>query len=101
MTTLAELAKLEGYTLIIDDNAADSPDCLGLPQRDELCAQACRNNVVRMRSGLRERDAFYAVAHEIAEHRCDFTGHTQLLWREQLSIMSRWCARLSDCQVKP
>lgn len=94
--TLAELVKLEGYTLIIDDNAADHPEALGQPQRDELCAQACRGNVIRMRSGLRERDAWYPVSHEIAEDRTDFTGHTQKLWREQLNILARWCARLSD-----
>ncbi len=98
---LAELTRLEGYELIIDDQAADHPDALGTPQRDELCAQACRGNVIRMRAGLRERDAFYAVAHEIAEHRCDFSGHTQLLWREQLCIMARWCARLAAGQAKP
>ncbi len=100
MITLADLAELEGYELIIDDNAADHPERLGLPQRDELCAQACKGNVIRMRSGLRERDAFYAVSHEIAEDRCDFSGHTQLLWREQLQIMSRWCRRLWAAQGK-
>lgn len=94
MMTLRDLARYEGYELIIDDNAADHPDAKGLPQRDELCAQACSGNVIRMRSGLRERDAFYAVAHEIAEDRCDFSGHTQLLWREQTAIQARWCARL-------
>lgn len=94
MRTLVELAKAEGYDLVIDDGAADHPDALGLPQRDELCAQACKGNVIRIRSGLSESDAFYAVAHEIAEDRCDFSGHTQRLWREQTSIMARWCARL-------
>lgn len=94
MLTLRELAMFEGYELIIDDNAADHPDAKGLPQRDELCAQACAGNVIRMRSRLRQRDAFYAVAHEIAEDRCDFSGHTQILWREQTAIQARWCARL-------
>lgn len=99
--TLRDLARMEGYELVIDDHAADHPDALGTPQRDELCAQACKGNVIRVRSGLRERDAYYAVAHEIAEDRCDFSGHTQRLWREQLSIMSRWCARLADAQGAP
>lgn len=92
---LAELVKLEGYTLVIDDAAADHPDLLGTPQRDELCAQACKGNVIRMRSGLEEHDAWYPVSHEIAEDRTDFKGHTQKLWREQLNILSRWCARLA------
>lgn len=93
--TLADLVRLEGYTLVIDDHAADHPDALGLPQRDELCAQACKGNVIRITSSLRERDAWYPVSHEIAEHRNDFSGHTQRLWREQLNILSRWCARLA------
>lgn len=96
MQRLIELARREGYTLVIDDNAADNPDALGLPQRDELCAQACKGNIIRIRSGLPERDAYYAVAHEIAEDRCDFTGHHQRLWREQTAIMARWCARLAE-----
>lgn len=92
---LAELVRLEGYELIIDDNASEHPDALGTPQRDALCAQACKGNVIRMRSGLRERDAWYAVSHEIAEDRCDFSGHTQLMFREQLNILARWCCRLA------
>lgn len=40
--------------------------------------------------------AFYPVSHEIAEDRCGFTGHHQLLWREQLNILARWCARLQE-----
>lgn len=97
---LKELVAREGYTLIIDDDAANNSDALGLPQMDELCAQACKGNVIRMRSGLREEHAFYAVAHEIAEDRCDFTGHHQLLWREQTAIMARWCARLWKAQAE-
>ena len=98
MMNLMELARMEGYELVIDDNAPDHPDALGAPQRDELCAQACKGNVIRIRSGLREEHAFYAVAHEIAEDRCDFTGHHQLLWREQTAIMARWCSRLFKAQ---
>ena len=90
--TLAELVAREGYTLVIDDHAPDHPEALGTPQRDELCAQACKGNVVRMRSSLPPERAFYAVSHEIAEDRCDFTGHHQLLWREQLNILARWCS---------
>ncbi len=96
--TLADLVKREGYTLIIDDAAADHPEAKGTPQRDELCAQMCEGNVIRMRSGLNERDAWYPVSHEIAEDRCDFTGHNQKMWREQLNILSRWCARLAGAQ---
>ncbi len=95
---LRELTRREGYELLIDDAAADHPDALGTPQRDELCAQACKGNVIRMRSGLREQDAWYPVSHEIAEDRTDFSGHTQKLWREQLNILSRWCARLAEFQ---
>lgn len=91
---LKELVAREGYELVIDDNAADHPDALGTPQRDELCAQVCKGNIIRMRSGLREEHAFYAVSHEIAEDRSDFTGHHQLLWREQTQILARWCSRL-------
>jgi hypothetical protein len=90
---LIELVASEGYTLIIDDAAADHPDALGTPQRDELCAQACKGNVIRMRSGLSEEHGVYACAHEIAEDRSGFTGHHQLLWREQTAIMARWVAR--------
>ena len=93
-TMLTDLVARDGYTLVIDDNASEHPDALGLPQRDELCAQACRGNIIRMRSGLPVERAFYAVSHEIAEDRCDFTGHHQLLWREQLNILARWCTRL-------
>lgn len=101
MEKITALARLEGYTLIVDDHAADHPELLGLPQRDELCAQACRGNVIRIHSSVRERDAFYPVSHEIAEHRCDFSGHTQRLWREQLNILSRWCARLAAGTLEP
>jgi hypothetical protein len=92
---LHRLCLLEGYQLIIDENAADHPDALGAPQRDELCAQACKGNVIRMRPGVPPAAAFYAVSHEIAEDRTDFGGHTQLLFREQLNIVTRWCARLA------
>lgn len=95
MITLKELVTREGYTLIIDDAAPDHPEALGQPQRDELCAQACAGNIIRMRSGLPEEDAWYPVSHEIAEDRTDFKGHTQKLWREQLNILARWCARLA------
>lgn len=93
---LQELCRQEGYQLIIDDAASERPDILGTPQRDELCAQACRGNVIRMRSSLAPERAWYAVSHEIAEDRNDFSGHHQLLWREQLQILSRWCRRLAD-----
>lgn len=96
--TLADLVEREGYRLVIDDNAADSPDAMGTPQRDELCAQMCRGNVIRMRSGMLESLAWYPVSHEIAEDRTDFQGHTQKLWREHLNILSRWCARLAAAQ---
>jgi hypothetical protein len=95
MRHLTELVRREGWALIIDDHAADHPDALGTPQRDELCAQACKGNIIRMRSGLEEPEAWYPVSHEMAEERTDFRGHTQKLWREQLNILSRWCARLS------
>jgi hypothetical protein len=97
---LADLVQLEGYELVVDDNAADHPDALGMPQRDELCAQACKGNVIRMSSRLADNPAlaWYPVSHEIAEDRCDHSGHHQKLWREQLNILSRWCARLSKAQ---
>lgn len=63
---------------------------------DELCAQACAGNVIRMRPDLPPHAAWYPVSHEIAEDRTDFRGHTQLLWRTQLDILARWCSRLSD-----
>jgi len=94
MKTLEDLVRSEGYTLIIDDDAANHPEALGTPQRDELCAQVCKGNIIRMRSGLRDIDAFYPLSHEIAEDRCDFSGHTQKMWREQLNILARWCTRL-------
>lgn len=93
---LFELAAREGYTLVIDDGASERPDRLGAPQRDELCAQACRGNVIAIRSTLPLDRAFYAVSHEIAEDRSDYTGHHQLLWREQLQILARWCRRLAE-----
>lgn len=94
--TLKDLVAREGYALIIDDNAADHPEALGVPQRDELCAQVCKGNIIRMRSGLEDHVAWYPVSHEIAEDRTDFKGHTQKLWREQLNILSRWCMRLDE-----
>lgn len=92
--TLRALCKSEGFELIIDDGAPDRLDRLGEPQRDELCAQACQNNVIAVRSTLRPEFAFYAVSHEIAETRSGFTGHHQLLWREQCTVLARWCRRL-------
>ncbi len=91
---LFELAASEGWKLVVDDNAPDRPDILGTPQRDELCAQACKGQIIAIRSGLDMSDAFYAVSHEIAEARNDFTGHHQKVWREQCSILSRWCKKL-------
>jgi hypothetical protein len=99
--TLSDLVRLEGYTLVIDDAAPDHPEAKGHPQRDELCAQACAGNVIRIRSGIAERDSWYPVSHEIAEDRSDFSGHTQNMWREQLNILARWCARLAASQVRP
>jgi hypothetical protein len=87
---LADLVAREGYRLEIDANAADRPDALGLPQKDELCAQACRDNVVAIRPSVPEPFRVYPVSHEIAEDRCGFTGHHQALWREQLAILCRW-----------
>lgn len=95
---LVELAASEGWTLIVDDNAPDRSDALGTPQRDELCAQACQGQVVAIRPQLKLEHAFYAVSHEIAEARNDFTGHHQAVWREQCSILSRWCRRLHAAQ---
>lgn len=92
--TLRGLCKSEGFELTIDDCAPDRLDRLGEPQRDELCAQACQNNVIAVRSTLRPEFAFYAVSHEIAETRSGFTGHHQLLWREQCTVLARWCRRL-------
>lgn len=95
MIDLYTLTESEGWTLIVDENAPDRPDILGLPQRDELCAQACKNNIIAIRPQLKHIDAFYAVSHEIAEARHDFTGHHQHVWREQCSILSRWCRHLT------
>lgn len=92
---LFELAASEGWQLVVDDNASERPDALGTPQRDELCAQACKGNVVAIRSGLALDHAYYAVSHEIAEARHDFTGHHQAVWREQCSILARWCRKLN------
>lgn len=91
---LFELAKSEGWMLVIDDNASERPDALGTPQRDELCAQACEGQVIAIRSGLSLDFAYYAVSHEIAEARSGFTGHHQGVWREQCAILARWCRLL-------
>lgn len=96
---LSDLVESEGYRLVIDDNAADYPEALGTPQRDELCAQACKGRIIRMRSGLPEHAAFYAVSHEIAEDRNGFTGHHQAVWREQCAVLARWCKRLAANEV--
>lgn len=95
MLDLYTLTESEGWTLVVDENAPDRPDILGLPQRDELCAQACKNNVIAIRPSLKHIDAFYAVSHEIAEARYDFSGHHQHVWREQCNILSRWCRHIS------
>jgi hypothetical protein len=89
---LTELCLGEGWKFLWDEHAADREDAMGLPQRDELCAQACKHNVVAMNPKLNAPlDAvLYALSHEIAEARCGFTGHHQLLWREQLNILCRW-----------
>lgn len=92
---LFDLTLSEGWTLVVDDNAPDRPDALGTPQRDELCAQACKGQVVAVRSKLSLEHAYYAVSHEIAEARNDFTGHHQAVWREQCAILSRWCRKLA------
>lgn len=92
---LFDLTTAEGWRLVVDDGAASRPDLLGSPQKDELSAQACAGNVVAIPSTLRPIDAFFAVAHEIAEARYDFTGHHQHVWREQCNIMARWCRRLT------
>jgi hypothetical protein len=101
LEVLREMVAREGYQLVIDDHAPDHPDALGTPQRDELCAQVCKGNVIRMPSKLRPRDAWYPVSHEIAEDRTDFSGHNQRLWREQLNILQRWCARLAERLAAP
>lgn len=97
MNLLVQLCANEGYRFEWDRKAPDHPDALGLPQRDELCAQACKGRVIRMNPEL---DApfeaqVYAVSHEIAEDRCGFSGHHQLLWREQLNILCRFTRTLA------
>lgn len=87
---LEDLAAREGYSLVVDPNAPDRADALGLPQRDELCAQACVGNVIAIRPSVPERFRVYPASHEIAEDRSGFTGHHQALWREQVGILSRW-----------
>jgi hypothetical protein len=94
MHPLFELAKSEGFRLVFDELAPDRADILGTPQRDELCAQACEGNVIAIRPTLPLDNAYYAVSHEIAEVRTDFSGHNQLLWREQCQVLARWCRRL-------
>jgi hypothetical protein len=96
---LAQLVEAEGFKLVLDPDASERPDILGTPQRDELCAQACKGNIIALRPTLPLRDAFYAVSHEIAECRLDFSGHHQAVWREQCSILSRWCRRLSHANI--
>lgn len=91
---LFSLASSEGFVLVVDGNAPDRDDILGLPQRDELCAQACKGNIIAIRPSLPLDSAYYAVSHEIAEVRTDFRGHNQLLWREQCTILARWCRKL-------
>lgn len=92
---LFDLARAEGWTLVVDDQAPDRPDILGSPQRDELSAQACAGNVVAIQKTLAPSNAFFSVAHEIAETRYDFTGHHQHVWREQCNILARWCRKLT------
>jgi len=94
--TLEELVKREGYTLEVDPNASARQDIRGLPQEDELCAQACDGNVIAVRPGVPVPFRVYPVSHEIAEDRCGFTGHHQGVWREQLSIVCRWVRLLLD-----
>ncbi len=96
MIDLHKLVQWEGWSLVIDDNAPNRPDILGSPQRDELCAQACKDNIVAIRSELSLDHAFYAVSHEIAEARNGYKGHTQQVWREQCAIMARWCRILRE-----
>lgn len=93
---LTELTAREGYTLVVDSNASEREDALGTPQRDELCAQACRNNVVAIRPGIPVGFQIYPVSHEIAEDRCGFTGHHQGLWREHVNILARWVRLLIE-----
>lgn len=92
---LSDLTRSEGWTLVVDDGAGSRADLLGSPQTDELSAQACAGNVVAIPSGFAPIDAFFAVAHEIAEARYDFTGHHQHVWREQCNILARWCRKLT------
>ena len=93
---LANLVTMEGYRLEVDANASERADALGVPQRDELCAQACAGQVIAVRPSVPEPFRVYPVSHEIAEDRCGFTGHHQALWREQLAILCRWVRRLMD-----
>ena len=51
---LSDLVKSEGYALELDPNAPERPDIKGLPQRDELCAQACDGNVIAIRRATKK-----------------------------------------------
>ena len=96
---LFALARGEGWELVIDEDAPNRPGVLGTPQRDELCAQACEGQVVAVRDAAVLDRLYYAVSHEIAEARNDFSGHHQGVWREQCAILARWCRRLGKGQT--
>ena len=100
MMTLKDLVELEGWRYVEMDDPSEHPGRLGSPQTDPLCyAQACAGNVLAVQPG-HEGHAFYAAAHEIAEARHDFSGHTQHVWREQNNILARWCRHLWRAQGK-
>lgn len=86
----------EGFTLVYCDAPSEHPDAIGARQTDPTATvQALTRNRLAIRRGT-ERDSYYAAAHEIAEARNGFTGHHQQCWREQCTILARWCRLLLE-----
>jgi hypothetical protein len=92
--TLFDLAKKEGYTLVIDPNPQGRPDALGNTGWQRVAsAQLCKGNIIAVTEDL--PNATYCISHEIAHGKVGFNEEKQVLC-EQASILAGWVKTLLD-----
>jgi len=92
--TLFDLARHEGYTLVIDPDPQGRADAVGNTGWKRVAsAQLCAGNVVAITEEL--SSAAYCISHEIAHGKCGFNEEKEVLC-EQASILAGWVGLLMN-----
>lgn len=92
--TLFDLAKREGYTLVIDPDPQGRADALGdTGWKRVASAQLCKDKIIAITEEL--PNATYCISHEIAHGKVGFNEEKEVLC-EQASILAGWAQALLD-----